>query len=399
MNIQNMVSGMSAALSAQRFHPADADTYPRGLPPWTYNNPAIARLEHQRVLLPSWQIVCHINDIPQQGDYITFDLGPDSVVALRDREGAIQAYHNVCRHRAARLLEGAGACPGSITCPYHGWTYNLDGSLRGTPVRESFPNLDRAEHGLLKVRMEIMAGFVFVCLAGDPPTPASMWGDMLDDFAPYQFEKMQPLAPMYYEDWDVDWKVAMDNYLESYHVPIGHPGLSRMFTPDYDDQLNLPTGVARGVGWMRPQPSSKWSEWRYQAMVEGLTAHLPEASRKCWRFYSMLPNLGIDVYPDQMDFFQVLPRGPGKCTIRGGTYGLPDDRREMRVLRYLNARINRQVQREDDDLCRRVQRGLGSSFYKPGPLSTHEVCVLQFHDMIRERIPATLQAVPPNSLI
>jgi phenylpropionate dioxygenase-like ring-hydroxylating dioxygenase large terminal subunit len=112
----------------------------------------------------------------------------------------------------------------------------------------------------------------------------------------------------------------------------------------------------------------------------------------------MLPNLGIDVFPDQMDFFQVLPRGPGKCTIRGGTYGRPDSRREMRVLRYLNARINRQVQREDDNLCRRVQRGLESNFYQPGPLSTHEVCILQFHDLIRERIPATLQATPPADL-
>jgi phenylpropionate dioxygenase-like ring-hydroxylating dioxygenase large terminal subunit len=109
----------------------------------------------------------------------------------------------------------------------------------------------------------------------------------------------------------------------------------------------------------------------------------------------MLPNLGIDVFPDQMDFFQVLPNGAGKCIIRGGTYGLPDDRREMRVLRYLNARINRQVQREDEDLCKRVQRGLASSFYTPGPLSKLETCVLQFHDMIRNRIPETLSPNPP----
>ncbi len=385
---------MSAAVT-QWPEAVNADTYPRGLPPWTYDNAALTKLEHQRVFLPSWQIVCHVNDIPQPGNFATFDLGPESIFALRDREGAIHVYHNVCRHRAARLVEGEGSCGNSITCPYHGWTYNLDGSLRGTPVRESFPGLDRSTHGLLPVRMEIMAGFVFVSLTGEGPPPSAMWGDMLEDFAPYNFEHMQPLAPMYYEDWDVDWKVAMDNYLESYHVPIGHPGLSRMFTPDYDDQLNLASGVARGVGWMREAPSPKWSEWRYQSMVQGLTQHLPEPNRRCWRFYSMLPNLGIDVYPDQMDFFQVLPRGPGKCTIRGGTYGLPDDRREMRVLRYLNARINRQVQREDDDLCRRVQRGLASSFYKPGPLSTHEICILQFHDMIRQRIPETLRDTPP----
>jgi phenylpropionate dioxygenase-like ring-hydroxylating dioxygenase large terminal subunit len=109
----------------------------------------------------------------------------------------------------------------------------------------------------------------------------------------------------------------------------------------------------------------------------------------------MLPNLGIDIYPDQMDFFQVLPAGPGKCTIRGGSYALPDDRREMRVLRYLCYKINMQVNREDADLCRRVQLGLKSSVYKPGPLSTLEICVLQFHDLIRARIPETLLAAAP----
>jgi phenylpropionate dioxygenase-like ring-hydroxylating dioxygenase large terminal subunit len=386
---------MDAAMTSRWTGGAGADEYPRGLPPWTYDHPGITRLEHERILLPSWQIVCHVNDIANPGSYFTFDLGRESIVALRDRQGDIRVFHNVCRHRAARLVQDAGTCPGAITCPYHGWTYNLDGSLRGLPVRESFPALDRDAHGLLPVRMEIMAGFVFACLAGDPPPLASLWGEMLEDFAPYQFEKMQRLAPVYYEDWDVDWKVAMDNYLESYHVPVGHPGLARMFTPDYDDQLNLDTGVARGIGWMKPHPSPKWSERRYQQMVQALTSHLPEANRTCWRFYSMLPNLGIDVYPDQMDFFQVLPRGPGKCTIRGATYGLPDTRREMRVLRYLNARINRQVQREDDELCRRVQRGLASSFYQPGPLSTHEVCILQFHDLIRKRIPETRLASPP----
>jgi phenylpropionate dioxygenase-like ring-hydroxylating dioxygenase large terminal subunit len=374
------------------------DEFLRGLPPWTYDHAALTRLEHERILMPSWQLVCHVSDVGNPGDYLTFDLGPESILVLRDMAGAIRVFHNVCRHRAARLLEGSGACPGAITCRYHGWTYTLEGRLRGLPVRESFPSLDRTEYGLLPVRSEIFASFVFICLAGDPPSVASLWGDMADDFLPYQFENMQPLAPMYSEEWDVDWKVAMDNYLESYHVPIGHPGLARMLTPDYEDQTNLPTGIARGIGWMRDKPSPKWSEWRYQAMVENLCDHLPEPNRRCWRFYSMLPNLGIDVYPDQMDFFQVLPRGPGKCTIRGGTYGLPDDRREMRALRYLNARINRQVQREDDDLCRRVQRGLASSFYTPGPLSTHEVCIAQFHDLVRARIPATRLASAPAAV-
>jgi phenylpropionate dioxygenase-like ring-hydroxylating dioxygenase large terminal subunit len=159
-----------------------------------------------------------------------------------------------------------------------------------------------------------------------------------------------------------------------------------MFTPDYDDQRGAP-GVARGTSWLRAQPSSRWSERLYQRLVGTVTTHLPEPDRRCWRFYSLLPNLGLDVYPDQMDFFQVLPRGPGRTTIRGGLFGLPDDRREVRITRFLSDRINRQVNREDRWLCERVQRGLSSSSYQPGPLSMIETWMLEFHDLLRERIP------------
>src|ERR1700690_1477842 len=96
---------------------------PRALPAWVYNHPELTRLELERILKPSWQIVCHVNSIPKPGDYITLDLGPESVVALRDRAGGIRAFHNTCRHRGARLLDNAGSCPATITCPYHGWTY------------------------------------------------------------------------------------------------------------------------------------------------------------------------------------------------------------------------------------------------------------------------------------
>jgi phenylpropionate dioxygenase-like ring-hydroxylating dioxygenase large terminal subunit len=153
--------------------------------------------------------------------------------------------------------------------------------------------------------------------------------------------------------------------------------------------------VARGISWMRERESPRWSERMYQRMVAGVTQDLPEAHRKRWSFYSMLPNLGIDVFPEQMDFFQVLPRGPGKCTIRGGSFALPDERREMRIVRYLTARINRAVQREDEFLCRNVQLGLASGSYEPGPLSQLENCMYEFHQLLRERIPELRQASAP----
>ncbi len=368
---------------------------PRALPAWVYNHPELTRLEYERLIKPSWQIVCHVSSIAAPGDYVTLDLGPDRIVVVRDAERQVRAFHNVCRHRGARILEGAGNCPGAITCSYHGWSYRLSGELRAITARETFPALDRTQLALKPVRVSVAFGFVFVCLAGNPRPLEEVWAGVAAEFAPHRFEEMQPLGPGYLEHWECDWKVAMDNYLESYHVPIGHPGLNRMFTPDYEDQLRLPTGVARGVSWLRTTPSSRWSERLYQQLVESVATGLPEAHRRRWTFYSTLPNLGIDVFPDQMDFFQVLPRGPGRCTIRGASFGHPDSRREMRLVRYLGARINRQVQHEDESLCTRVQQGLSSGSYEPGPLSGLESCMLEFHELLRERIPETRLPGPP----
>jgi phenylpropionate dioxygenase-like ring-hydroxylating dioxygenase large terminal subunit len=368
---------------------------PRAMPAWVYNHPELTRLEYERLIKPSWQIVCHVSSIASAGDYVTLDLGPDHIVVVRDAERQIRAFHNVCRHRGARILDGEGNCPGAITCPYHGWTYRLSGELRALTARETFPELDRTQLGLKPVRVAVTFGFVFVCLAGNPRPLEEVWAGIAAEFAPHRFEQMRPLGG-YIEHWECDWKVAMDNYLESYHVPIGHPGLNRMFTPDYEDQLKLPTGVARGVSWLRATLSSRWSERLYQQLIQGVATDLPEEYRQRWTFYSTLPNLGIDVFPEQMDFFQVLPRGPGRCTIRGASFGHPDSRREMRLVRYLGARINRQVQHEDRALCARVQQGLTSGSYEPGPLSGLESCMLEFHELLRERIPELRLPSPPT---
>ena len=249
---------MSAAVTTQWPEVVEADTYPRGLPPWTYNNAAITKLEHQRVLLPSWQIVCHINDIRDPGDVRHLRSRRRKASSpLRDREGAIRAYHNFCRHRAARLLEEATApaatpSPAPITAGPTTWTARCVARQCVNPFRAWIA----ASTACCRCAWKSWPALYFVSLTGDGPPPSAMWGDMLEDFTPYHFEQMQPLAPMYYEDWDVDWKVAMDNYLESYHVPIGHPGLSRMFTPDYDDQLNLAhrCGAAAWAGCAKRHP-------------------------------------------------------------------------------------------------------------------------------------------------
>ena len=160
---------------------------PRALPAWTYSHPEMTRLEYERILRPSWQIICHVNSLARPGDYVTLDLGPDSIVAVRTAQGEIRALHNVCRHRGARLLEGRGNCSGAITCPYHGWSYRLSGELRATPKPETFPGLERSAFALKSVRTQVLFGFVFICLAGDPPPLETVWAGVLPEFAPHRF--------------------------------------------------------------------------------------------------------------------------------------------------------------------------------------------------------------------
>ena len=114
-------------------------TAPHALPAWVYSNAEMTRLEIERILRPSWQLVTHQSALGKTGDFATLDIGPDSVFVIRDREGTIRGFHNVCRHRGARLVDGQGSCPVSVTCPYHGWSYRHDGALLGLPLPETFP--------------------------------------------------------------------------------------------------------------------------------------------------------------------------------------------------------------------------------------------------------------------
>ena len=268
------------------------------------------------------------------------------------------------------------------------------------PARETFPGLDRAQFSLKPVRSQVMLGFVFVCLSGNPPPLEQIWGSFLHEFAPHRFEDMVPLGSFYIEHWDCDWKIAMDNYLESYHVPIGHPGLFRMFTPDYDDQINLPTGVARGISWMRERESSRWSERMYQRLIgqgqpgaAGSSTAGAGASTACCRTWASMCS------PTRWIFSRCCRAVRANAPFAAARIALADDRREMRIARYLCARINRQVQREDEFLCRRVQLGLASGSYEPGPLSRLENCMLEFHELLRERIPEVRQASPPARFV
>ncbi len=371
----------------------------RGLPAWTYQSEELAALEYERLIRPSWQFACHVNQLQRPGDFITLDLLRDSILVMRGEDGVVRAFANACRHRGARLLDGSGQCRTRITCPYHGWSYRLDGRLAAIPAERSFPGIDKAEFGLRPVEIEILLGLVFIRVCGGGPGLAEMWGDFVEHLIPYRIEEMEPAGEPWLQDWDCNWKVAIDNNLENYHVPVGHPGYHRMLDNELTGFINE-HGVAGSRSVLRERPSSNWAERMYQRLAPAVLTDLPQEIRRTWLFFSMVPNMGIDIYPDSMDVFQVLPKGAETCLVRWPVFKRPDARREARVLRYLNLRINRQVGSEDRSLSERVQSGMRGWGFEPGPLSSYEYAIRDFHDRVRAACPvATLaEAPPPGSL-
>jgi phenylpropionate dioxygenase-like ring-hydroxylating dioxygenase large terminal subunit len=362
------------------------------LPAWTYSDPEFFEIEKERVFAPSWQVVCHISDIPSPGDWHTLDYIGESVVVVRQKDGSLAAFANVCRHRGSRIVDGARGCAKKLVCPYHAWTYELDGRLMGVPDAASYPTLDKAEQGLAPVEMEIWRGFIFVRLKAEGPSVATMMAPYESMVEPYRFEELKALGRVTMRPREVNWKNIGDNYSDGLHIPVAHPGLTRLFGKSYG--VEAEPHVDRMWGDMVEKPSANWSERMYQSLLPPVP-HLPEASQRHWLYFKLWPNVAFDIYPDQVDFMQWLPVSPTESLIREISYVLEDDRREMRAARYLNWRINRRVNEEDTVLITRVQQGMASRTFSMGPLSDKELCLKQFCRRMRELIPAARNEQKP----
>ena len=393
-----MPSRKGAPSSDQAERPVPKEP-PVTLPAWTYGNAEFFALEREHIFLPSWQIVGHVNDMPEAGDYLAFEMLGERAFVIRGKDGKLRAFHNVCRHRAHAVVMGKqGRCTRAITCPYHGWTYEFDGRLKGIPAAETFQGLDQSAYGLKALDLEVYLGFVFIRFAGDGPSVAERLEPYTAELAQYRFEDMVPIEKLWNEPVAVDWKNAMDNYLEDYHFITGHPGLAALMERDYDREV-APGGASRLSHRMKESPQRSWSVRHYRKLLPAFE-HLSEEVRRRWTYVTLFPNISFDVMPDKMDFFQLVPVAPGECLLRGRSYALPDERRETRAARYLSNRINWRVQDEDNALTLSVQGGLGSSAYDVGLLSEKEVVVKGFQDWIRDRLPvASLHKAPPAGTV
>ena len=358
------------------------------LPAWLYTDPAFFALERARLFRTTWQIVCHVSDAPEAGDYQAFDFLGEKIVTLRGADGVVRSFHNVCRHRASRLADGThGNCGHRLVCPYHAWSYGLDGRLAATPRWQGFEGLDLAAHGLVPVEQEIWRGFVFVRLEAGGPSVAAMMAPYAAEIDTFDFEGLRPRGKVVLRPRPVNWKNVGDNYADGLHIPVAHPGLTRLFAGSY--AVEAQAWVDKMSGEITETPSANWSERGYQALLGGF-------ERRSWNYYKLWPNMAFDVYPDQVDFMQFIPVSATETLIREIAYAHPDERRETRAARYLNWRINRQVNAEDTVLIERVQAGMASSSYVTGPLSPAEPCLAAFAERLRAAIPEAASPHPPT---
>lgn len=364
------------------------------LPGWCYNNAEYHELERQELMLGNWILACHQNEVKAPGDYHAVEAFGERALVIRDKEGSLRAFYNVCRHRAHALVTGEkGTCKGALRCPYHGWTYGFDGQLKAVPAEKSFPGLERSEFGLQQIDLEVYLGFVFIRFRAGGAGVAERFAPYHDEMKAYRTEEMECLGTGWHCDIPVNWKNLIDNYLEGYHVPVGHPGLYRLFGGNYVAEAK-PTMVTRQIGSIVDRPSANWSERMYQSILPRID-HLPADRQRAWCYYNLLPSLAFDFYPETVGTFEVLPLGPARTILRGRIYALPGMTREMKAARWLNRRINTDVQAEDEDLVASVQQGLASGGYTFGLLSEKEVGLRQLHDLVRQVLPVTELDHPP----
>lgn len=342
------------------------------IPARLYNDPVYLELERERVFAHSWQLVARAEQLETHGDFVTVEVGNDSIVVLRDGD-SLRGFHNVCLHRAGPVAYGCGRRK-TMQCKYHGWTYGLDGSLLHAPEMQGVENFRPEDMRLVPVQTAQWGPLVFANLDGKAPPLDEVLEDVPRRVAPFGCENMRYVTS---KSWDIacNWKVYVDNYLEGYHVPVVHPGLHKEL--DYDSYRVEPHRYfSIQHAPLRPlsgsSPNRKYDPTRTDT---------PEAVY-VWLF----PNVMLNVYLGQMQTNVVLPLSHDRTRVVFDWYASepPSDPDEDPEWTKLMA-FSDEIQEEDIIICEAVQRNLRSRVYDRGRYSAaRENGVHHFHSLLHE---------------
>ena len=328
------------------------------LPGSFYYDPAIFAHETDAIFARTWQLAGHVSQLSEPGDYITEEVGEESVIVLRDRAGELRAFYNVCQHRAHRLLEGEGRLKSVITCPYHAWCYGLDGALRTARNSDQVDGFDKAQFSLKPVRVEALCGFVYVNLDPQAPALGVGLGDFEREFLSFDPEP-QRLVRAYRKVIDVkaNWKNVIENYAECYHCPNAHQSLSTAALDMDSYRIHV-----RGAYHVHTSGNCG-ADQGYGFSTEGPRGE-DFASWLVW------PNVVFEYYPGgKLTVFHNKPVGPER-TLQIIDWYLPQaepSQMEQEVIDFVDV-----VREEDIPIVESVQRGLHSRGYRQGRFMVDE---------------------------
>lgn len=359
-----------------------------GLPAWSYFNREMLEEEKEQLFRRHWQLVCHVNDVPEAGDYIATDFVGERALVVRGKDGEVRAFHNLCRHRGSRVVaDDKGRCKSTIICPFHGWAYNLDGTLRGAARPETLPDLDVVKWGLKPIEMDMWHGFVFVRFKPGPQPPISqVMARFEDEVAPYDLDNLLPDgAGISQDEIKANWKCVRDVDNEGYHVPLAHPGLHDLFGSNYYDE-DFHGGASRSYSTFRAGAGRLWSVRNYKKLLPRI-AELDEERNAAWLYIGVFPNLVFGIYPDSVIFYHEFPVENGRTVQRAACYKRPNEGRQMRAARYLSGRIDRITSKEDEQLIQWCWEAAFSSGFDGVILSDLESGVRSYHDVLRTIFP------------
>ncbi len=328
--------------------------------PW-YTDPRVLEAELRTVFRGSWQIAGRLDQLRAPGDYVSCELpGGEPIVVVRGQDEQLRGFFNVCRHHAAAVVTDAHGSARQFRCPYHGWTYALDGELKGTPDFTGVCDFDRASNGLVPVECDVAAVWAFVKpeVSLATATHASslhefLGSDLVQQLDALSLERLHWMERRSYT-LDCNWKVFVDNYLDGgYHVPHLHKGLDSVL--DYSEYT-----ITNGDRYcLQASPMvSDGADERTKAVRQGERAS----------YYWIYPNFMINCYGQAMDTNLVIPRGVDRTEVIFDFY-FADVSAAARTANLESIAVSEQIQQEDVGICESVQRGLKSRAYGAGRLS------------------------------
>ena len=352
----------------------------RAMPKSVYTSREFAALEERHIFAREWLCAGRAEALPAPGDYLTMKIAGEPVIVLRDREGGLRAMSNVCRHRMSTLLQGRGNTR-TITCPYHAWTYGLDGRLRGAPAMAANEAFRKDEIRLPQVRCAEWRGWIMVTLDPDAPAPAEALADVERLVGHYGMEHYREAFREEFR-WATNWKVLAENFMESYHLPVCHAGtightvdLMKMTCPEGGPAFNYHYIIKNdALDLTLAHPSN--------TTLEG------EDRRTTW-LLSIYPSLMITLTPGYFWYLSLTPDGPGHVNVLFGGGLAPDwasDPASEAHFARLKALLD-EVNAEDKGCVERVFRGLSAGLSEPGPLSHLERPNYDFARWIASRLP------------